>query len=237
MRGPYTNCRAAGSLLSGFHLFRSLCGDSLAAIEQTCTSRRYVRDERIVDRDSRSRDVRVVVSGRAKVLNYSVSGREIVLDDLLPGCSFGEIGALDDRPREADVVATEEMLVAVIPQGVFLETLRSHPEVALALMRRLARMIREGDERIMDLSTLTAHDRVYADMLRRAREHMAGDNQAKIAPIPLHSEIAGKTNTSRETVARAISNLTRRGIVSREKTALRVNDVEALRQVVAEARA
>jgi CRP/FNR family transcriptional regulator, cyclic AMP receptor protein len=60
---------------------------------------------------------------------------------------------------------------------------------------------------------------------------------AEIVPPPLHSEIAGKTSTSRETVARAISDLTRRGIVSRAKTGLCVNDVYALRQIVARVRA
>lgn len=237
MRGSSTSRHGTGSLLSGFDLFRSLDPESLGAIERACTSRRYARDERIIDRDSRGRDVWLVVSGRAKVLNYSASGREIVLDDLLPGSSFGEIGALDDQPRGADVVATEDVLVAVIPHLVFLDLLKSHPEVALALMRRFARTIRQSDERIMDLSTLAAHDRVYADMLRRARERMIGDNRAELVPIPLHSEIAGKTSTSRETVARAIGTLTRRGIVSRAKTALWVNDVDALRQMVAKARA
>lgn len=235
-RRPTSHC-SSGSLLSGFDLFRSLGSESLGAIERACTSRRYARDERIIDRDTRGRDVWVVVSGRAKLLNYSMSGREIVLDDLLPGSSFGEIGALGDQPRLADVVATEDLLVAVIPQLVFLEALKSHPEVALALMRRLAQTIREGDARIMDLSTLAAHDRVYADLLRRARARMIGGNRAEIAPIPLHSDIAGKTGTSRETVARAIGTLTRRGIVSRAKTALCVNDVNALHEMVAKARA
>jgi CRP/FNR family transcriptional regulator, cyclic AMP receptor protein len=237
MRGPSTTVRAGGSLLSGFDLFKSLSDDALRAIERACTSRRYAREEQIIDRDSRSRDVVCVISGRAKVLNYSVSGREIILDDLVPGSSFGEIGAIDDQPRLAEVVATADVVVVVIPQIVFIGALNSHPQVAVALMRRFARTIREADERIMDLSTLAAHDRVYAEVLRRAHARMIGDNTAEIVPPPLHSEIAGKTSTSRETVARAISDLTRRGIVSRAKTGLCVNDVYALRQIVARVRA
>ena len=237
MRDPRTTCRSGGSLLSGFDLFESLSEDALSAIERACTSRRYAREEQILERDSRSRDVLFIISGRAKVLNYSVSGREIVLDDLLPGSSFGEIGAIDDQPRLAEVVATDDMLVTVIPQLIFIDALKSHPQVAVSLMRRLARTIRAADERIMDLSTLAAHERVYAEVLRRAYARMIGDNRAEIVPIPLHSEIAGKTSTTRETVARAISELTRRGIVSRAKTALCVNDVYALRQMVARVRA
>jgi predicted transcriptional regulator len=65
---------------------------------------------------------------------------------------------------------------------------------------------------------------------------MTGENRAEIVPIPLHSEIASKTSTTRETVARAINNLTRRGIVSRSKTALCIHDVYALEEMVAEVR-
>jgi CRP/FNR family transcriptional regulator, cyclic AMP receptor protein len=237
MRGPSTTFRTGASLLTGFDVFGSLSNEEVSAIERACTSRRYARAERIIDRDSRSRDVLFVISGRARVLNYSVSGREIVLDDLLPGSSFGEIGAIDEQPRLAEVVATDDVVVTVIPQLIFIDALKSHPQVAASLMRRLARTIRAADERIMDLSTLAARDRVYAEVLRRAHARMIGDNRAEIVPIPLHSEIASKTSTTRETVARAMSDLTRRGIVSRAKTALWVNDVYALDQMVARVRA
>lgn len=229
--------RTGAPLLAGFDLFDGLSAADISVIERACASRCYARAERIIERDSGSRDVLFFISGRARVLNYSASGREIVLDDLVPGSSFGEIGAIDDQPRLAEVVATDDVVATVIPQRTFIDALNSHPQVAASLMRRLARTIRAADERIMDLSTLAAHDRVYAEVLRRAHARMIGDNKAEIVPIPLHSEIASKTSTTRETVARAISDLTRRGIVSRAKTALCVNDVYALRQMLARVRA
>jgi CRP-like cAMP-binding protein len=236
MRGQDTIHGTGISLLSGFDLFGSLSKDAASAIERTCTFRRFAAHEQIIERDSGSRDVLLVISGRAKVLNYSVSGREIVFDDLLAGSSFGEVGAIDDQPPLAEVVATEAVVVMVIPQRVFIDTLNSYPEFALSVMRRLARIIRAADERIMDLSTLAAHHRVYAEVLRRAYARMISENRAEITPIPLHSEIASKTSTTRETVARAINNLTRRGIVSRSKTALCIHDVYALEEMVAEVR-
>ena len=226
----------SGLDLSAFDLFGSLSKDAVDAIERLCTFRRFAVHERIMERDSDSRDVLLFISGSAKILNYSVSGREIVFDDLLAGSSFGEISAIDDQPPLAEVVATDPVVVMVIPQRVFIDAVNTYPEVALSVMRRLARIIRAADERIMDLSTLAAHHRVYAEVLRRAYARMTSENRAEIAPIPLHSEIASKTSTTRETVARAISNLARRGIVSRAKTALCVNDVYALHQIVARVR-
>ena len=57
-----------------------------------------------VDRHSACRidaDVYVVIHGKVRVVNYSVSGREIVFDELAPGSFFGEISAIDGQPRSA----------------------------------------------------------------------------------------------------------------------------------------
>ncbi len=225
--------RPGASLLAGSDLFSGLSPDALSMIERTSSAKRFAPEQRIIERDTRSRDVFFVVSGRARVLNYSVSGREIVLDDLSPGSCFGEVSAIDDQPRLVEVIATTDVTAAVIPQLVFKKAIETYPQVALAVMRRLAQSIRAADERIMDLSTLPARQRVHAEVLRRARARMVSANEAEIAPIPVHSEIAGKASTTRETVARAINDLARRGIVSRKKTALRINDVKALHEMIA----
>ena len=51
--------------------------------------------------------------GRARVVNYSVSGREITFADLVAGDYFGEIAAIDGRPRSAGVMARRGFAGAV----------------------------------------------------------------------------------------------------------------------------
>ena len=89
----------------------------------------------------------------------------------------------------------------------------------------------------MDLSTLGAHNRIYAELLREAREadptaFDQGANQARIRPMPVHSNIAARVSTARETVARVLGDLTRKGILEREADALRIVDVNRLTQMV-----
>ena len=88
----------------------------------------------------------------------------------------------------------------------------------------------------MDLSTLAANNRVQADLLRDARAHMVDDNRAEISPIPVHGDVASRVSTTRETVARVMSDLTRQGIVERAKNALIVINVEVLEDMVIEVR-
>lgn len=225
-----------GGLLSGVDLFKDLSAEDLAKIERRCHVRRYVPQEQIIDREGASGDVYVVIDGKVRVVNYSASGREISFDDLLPGAYFGEISALDGQPRSATVMAVDNALILAVPRRAFLDVLAGHPEVALKVMRRLAGIVRTANERIMDLSTLAAQNRVQAELLREARQSTVDDGTAVISPIPLHGDIASRVSTTRETVARVMNDLARKGIVKRTKDSLVVCDVDRLESLVEDVR-
>jgi CRP-like cAMP-binding protein len=109
--------------------------------------------------------------------------------------------------------------------------------VALAVMRRLSEMIRQSTARIMDLSTLGAHHRIYAELLRIAKTGGAArPNQALIQPIPIHADIAARVSTTRETVARVLSELAHSELVKREGDALVIRDLDQLAQMMSKFR-
>lgn len=220
------------SMLSQIALFNDLKTPELARIEQLCRYRRFAGDEHIIDRDSTSTDVYFLVRGRVRIVNYSITGREITFDELEAGNYFGEIAALDGRPRSANVVAIEDSLVLSLSRTAFLELLAGNHQLALRVMCRLAAMVRSAHERIMDLSTLAAQNRVQAEILRQAHIEDSRPNSAVIEPIPVHSDIASRVSTTRETVARVLSDLARKGLVERRKRMLVIHDVRKLRQMV-----
>jgi len=222
--------------LSNIGLMSDLKPAERAKIEEACSFRRYDDQEQIIDRQSESTDVFFIIQGTVRVVNYSLSGREITLDDLTEGAYFGELAALDGAPRSASVMALSDCLVATLPQEQFLALLKTHSSISLKMMKSLAGIVRASTDRIMDLSTLAANNRVQADLLRLARMHMGDDNRAEISPIPMHSDIASRASTTRETVARVLNDLARRDVVERQKEILVVMDVELLNNMVEEVR-
>ena len=60
--------------------------------------------------------------------------------------------------------------------------------------------------------------------------------KAEIRPIPVHGDIASRVSTTRETVARVLSDLARKDIVERKKNALLIKDLAQLREMVEEVR-
>ncbi len=217
-----------GKGLGSLSLFSDLPPEAVAALEKRCGWRRYAAKEQIVHRADDSRDVYFVVEGQAKVVNYSLVGHEVAYGRVNAGGYFGELAAIDGQPRSASVIAVEDSLVAVLTPQAFIGLLAIYPEVSLKVMRRLAHIIRGTDERIMDLSTLTAVQRVHVELIRLARQDPDAPGAWVIRPMPTQRDIARQASTSRETVARVLSQLAKADIVERGRRWLVIRDRERL---------
>jgi CRP-like cAMP-binding protein len=223
--------------LGGIPLFGSLDPAARQSLEQRCRWQRYGGNDEIIGRESDSRDVYFIISGRVRVVNHSLSGREIAFHEMDAGDYFGELAAIDGQPRSATVVALTDSLLASVSPDTFINLLHDHPAMAIEVLRELAQFVRISTDRIMELSTLGAHNRVHSEILREARALAAeGDVSARISPIPVHSDIASRVSTTRETVARVLSDLAKQGLVTREKNALVVTDLDQLETLVNDVR-
>ncbi len=222
--------------LAAVPLFAELTDLVRQRYEGVCSWREYQEGQEIIGRESDTKDVFFVVNGTVRVVNYSFSGREISYEDIGGGSIFGELAAIDGRPRSASVVAMETSLLAIMSGGAFTKIVTHHPPVALAMMQRLASIVRTSTDRIMDLSTVGAHNRVYAEILRLARPTLRDDNTAEIRPIPVHADIASRVSTTRESVARAISELLKKKLVARQDDGLVIQDYRQLEDTVHEFR-
>ena len=222
--------------LKNIRLLAELDDSEQAVVEKNCRWKAYDAGEQIIDQHSDSRDIFFVVEGRVRVVNYSLSGREITFDDLDAGSHFGELAAIDGLPRSASVMALDNARIASLPAEQFQEIILEHPNIALKLMKHLAHLVRTSTSRIMDLSTLGANNRIHADLLRMGRKVSGEGSSASISPIPVHSDIASRVSTTRETVARVMNDLARKGIVERKKDSLLIKDIDILEEMVEDVR-
>ena len=219
------------SRLANVVLLDGLSDDEKRNLEKRCRWRRYQTGEQILDKDSSDRDVYFVAEGALQVVNFSMTGRETALARLAAGSFFGELSAIDGQPRSASVVALENCLLGSLSPQLFIEQIVSHPELAVRVLQRLAGIVRSCDERIMDLSTLGAVERVYRQLLRLAEESPVDPGSWLIRALPTHKAIAAMASTTRETVARSVSQLAAGNIVERKGRILYLRDRERLEKL------
>lgn len=208
-----------------------------AEMDKSLRWKTFRTGQEIISREDKNSDILFVTEGKVRIVIYTLSGREVTLDDIEAGGFFGEMAAIDKEPRSASVIALEPSEIAFLPAERFEDGLKKESQVALRIMQRMSMIIRHANDRIVELSTLGANNRIHAEILRLARKNgVEKDGKIYISPIPVHSDIAARISTVRETVARAMSDLAKQGIVTRENGALVVHDVKRLEQMVQDVR-
>ncbi|WP_162913346.1 Crp/Fnr family transcriptional regulator [Rhodospirillaceae bacterium SYSU D60014] len=223
---------AAARSLKGLALFDGLDEAELRRLETSCRWRLFRVGEQVLETGSDSRDVFFIVQGAVNIVDFSLSGREIGFATAGTGTYFGELSAIDGQPRSAYAIAAEDSLLASLAPNLFLELLQRRAEITFKVLQRLAQMVRAGDLRIMELSTLAATQRVYAELLRMAVPDSAVPGLWVVRPLPPLREIASRTSTTRETVNRALAQLYPLDLLRRKGRNLYVMNRAALEDIV-----
>ncbi|PHQ72247.1 MAG: Crp/Fnr family transcriptional regulator [Sneathiella sp.] len=197
-----------------------------------CSWRVFQSGEQILERSTTSRDVFFVAEGSVNIVNFGVSGREVAYASIEEGQYFGELSAIDGRPRSANVIARSKCLLASLNPDHFKDVLMQHPEIMMAVLERLARVIRINDDRILDLSTMGAVQRVCQEILRMAEPDPVTPNSWLIYPMPTQSVIASRVSTTRETVARVLGQLTQDGMVLKKGKSLYLKNRDGIEEYI-----
>jgi pSer/pThr/pTyr-binding forkhead associated (FHA) protein len=90
-------------------------------------------------------DMYIINEGKVEILNQ-VGDEEQVLAVLEKGDFFGEMSVLEDLPRAASARAATDVRLLEINGSTFDQLLRGNPEIAVRMMRKLSRRLRETDE-------------------------------------------------------------------------------------------
>ncbi len=218
--------------LHGIDLFQMLDQPQLTDIAGRCQWGIFTANERIIGQELAGSDVYFIVTGRVRVTVFSAAGKEITFRDQQAGETFGELSAIDGKPRSAHVLALDESLVAWMTANDFHAVLSEFPDVARATMLRLTSLVRSLSDRVFEFSTLAVKNRIHAELLRLARSADAEANTVTIRPVPTHSEIASRLSTHREAVTRELNILSQKNIIERNSRKLTVLDVERLAAMV-----
>lgn len=222
---------SSGSQLAQITLFEGLSDDVLTDLARLARWHRFEEGEVIFDRQSDCRGVYLVVEGEVDVVNFSKQGREIAYARVKTGDFFGELSAIDGLPRSANIVAQANCRIAELPREVFIDLLKERPPVAFRVLQKMIGIIRTADERIMDLATLGAHQRVCVELLRLAKPDPVKPDSWMIYPLPTQAEIAALASTTRETVARVMGQLIDDGYIRKVHKTVYIDSRDTLAEL------
>jgi len=202
--------------------FSELVEDELVELASRVHERTFHRGEVILLEGDAPRAVYFVVHGQVRIYCLSMEGREQVLRRLGPGESFNVVPVLDGGLSPANVMAWTDVTAYAIECGHFLQIVRQHPAVAMALLADLAARLRDMIALVKDLSLRTVGARLAKLLLTQATKKDAAPRRMT------QQEMAAQLGTVREVVGRALAQLAREGLIRMERHRIVIVDRSGL---------
>lgn len=144
-------------------------------------------------------------SGKVKSFIQSEDGAERVLNVYSAGSLFGEASFFDELPRVSSAVALTPCEIVPIDRELVVQEFAKNPELALAMVKYLARTVRLLSGQVDQMAFRPARWRVANYLLT-----LAGRDGA----VPCTQEdIAAAVSVSRVTVSRVLGEFAQRGWV------------------------
>jgi CRP-like cAMP-binding protein len=126
--------------LKAVPLFSELSNKELKALTQSMHEKRFTDGQEVVTQGESGIGFFVILDGAARV---SVGGQE--RRTLKAGEYFGELALLEGDSRSASITADGELRCAGMTAWHFRPFIRDHPDIAWALLRELARRLRQAE--------------------------------------------------------------------------------------------
>lgn len=191
-------------------MFSGLDRDALAEIAGAGRKAMFRKGNLLFQEGDAGDCLYVLLRGEVRVFVISEEGNAMGLVTLRPPETFGELAAIDGRPRSASAEALETTTVLVLDREVLLGMLAQRPELMRGILSSMSGVIRRLTGQTADLVFLDLPGRV-AKLLMRLAEDGGLEPGAVLDLKMTQSELAAMVGASRQAVNQALHSFERRG--------------------------
>lgn len=219
---------AGRMMLQRSPLFRGLTPPALERVAALATQRRYREGEVVCSQGDPGDALYGVVTGRVRISTGDADGREIFLNIMEPGDTFGEIALLDGGMRTATAVAMAPSELVALRRDHLMELLQREPQVALELLRLCGERLRWTSGQVEDAALLGTGARLAKRLLSLAELHGEHGSDGRKLRIS-QEDLAAFLGITRQAVNQQLQAWKAQGWVKLGRGSVSVLDERALR--------
>jgi CRP/FNR family transcriptional regulator, cyclic AMP receptor protein len=220
---------AGKMMLQHSPLFRGLPPDVLERIAGAAVQRAFRDGEVIFSHGDPGDALYAVVTGRIRISSGVPDGREIFLNIMEPGDTFGEIALLDGGSRTASATAIAPSELVSMRREHFQALLEREPRVAFELLRICGQRLRWTSGLLEDAALLDAPARLAKRLLILGELHGKRAKDGVTLRIS-QEELANFLGVTRQAVNQQLQAWKTRGWVSLKRGVIVVRDEAAIRK-------
>jgi CRP/FNR family transcriptional regulator, nitrogen oxide reductase regulator len=215
--GPCYNPRTMNTsdLLAHSSFFAALSSDERTWLGQQMIRRRHDKDDYLFFEGEPAEWLLFIAEGQVKMIKHSESGRETIVATFGTGQIVGEVGVLVGEVYPATAQALEPTATLSLRRDTYTALVRTHPELAWALIIELGHRLQRAHETIRSLAVEKVERRVARVLLRMAfasGERLAGGAVRISVPLS-RQDIADMAGTVIETAIRTLSKFQKQGLI------------------------
>ena len=210
-------------------LFNTLDESALAKLTDIIIFRKYKKGMLVFVEGETGDALYFVNSGLIKLSKTMEDGREQVLRYVKDGDIFAEILLFDKGPFPATAEVVQDSEIGIIRNHELEKFLFCHPHITIHILKIMGKRLRQAQQQVRELALYSTFDRLVATLLKLARDH--GEKSTKGIRINLvlgQQDLANMIGSSRETVARFITDLKKSKTISVEKQYITIINKEKL---------
>lgn len=217
--------------------FSNLKGEAMAQFNAIAMEMSYLRNARLFLEGEAPQYIFVLSSGRVKLSVTSREGKIMIVRVAGAGDVLGLGAALAAKVHEISAEVLEPCRAKVIRTKDFLTFLEKYPEAATEATRCILNEYQATFSNMCRLALPTTVAGRLANLLlewlnsRSQRGAQRGAKECRLTVALTHEEIAGMTNTSRETVSRVFHQFQRDKLIAIKGASLTVLQPLALEQL------
>lgn len=161
--------------------FTEFSADELVIIFSIAQIQQFAESEILVSNQETTSDLYFILQGQLKI-EIPVPNGETKDFLLTPGTVVGEQSFLDNEPRSATVIAETSCLIASFNESSFRDLTRTHPDIALRIIRQLSRIL---SQRLRRLDLFDAAELAREAERKRLAEELHDETMANLTGITM----------------------------------------------------
>jgi|HubBroStandDraft_6_1064221.scaffolds.fasta_scaffold75891_2 CRP-like cAMP-binding protein len=186
---------------------------------------KYAAGEIVYERDGPCMDAFFIFEGKIRVDAQDQNGEVAFFDYRYPGWFIGWFSAIAEQPQPVTATAMEESLLGRMAGPAFMAMVLAKRELSAYMLRMMGERLISDTRRISQLIVLDALRRVAAEIVGRARG-------TAVIEVPDRVDLAARLGMTRETLAKQLSELRRRGLIRIAGNKIHVLDPQQLTDLV-----
>ena len=213
-------------------VFSELEDHLIDKIAELTIIKKYAKNDIIFFEGDPGEAIHFVKSGKVKIFKTSEGGKEIIINILSPGDIFAEVTLFQRNiAYPASVEVIEEGEIGSIRNRDLERLILENPQLAVELLRAMAKKLKEVQQRVRELGSNDAIERTIRVLSALAKNHGSKTKDGIVLCKNItRQDMANLVGTTRETMSRILSKFSKEGLVEIKGRTIVIKNADALEE-------